>query len=207
VTTTVPDPTVTTGTPTPDAAPTTPLVAPTTPVPAVTTPLAAPTTQAPTTPPPADDGDPEITLPTALPTDLIPGLPKERLALSQRCVTGGVEWTVTNISKKATGYAWLDTNLAWGIHVLAPGQSAHLAKGFAVLVIPLSAKTGLPINLPLIDISHCGGSFPGGKATVPPVGQLPISLGGGSGTTPTAATLPVATEATPVVTNNIHFTG
>ncbi|MGF7234699.1 MAG: hypothetical protein ACQSGP_07045 [Frankia sp.] len=180
---------------------------------------AAPTDTPTTSPPPAaEDGDTPITLPTvlpiAIPTDLLAGLPKQRLALSQRCVSGGVEWTVTNISKQKTGYAWLDTNLAWGIHVLAPGESGHLAKGFAVLVVPLSGKTGLPINLPLIDISHCGGSFPGGK-TLPPISKLPISLGGGApaaggsggGAAAAPGSVPVAPAATPVVTTNVHFTG
>lgn len=215
VTATTPAPEVT-GTTAPAAAPTTPIAAPTTPD--VATPVPGeptPSDLATTSPPPAaGDGDTPITLPTdlpiAIPTDLLAGLPKQRLKLSQACVSGGVQWTVTNISKQATGYAWLDTNLAWGIHVLAPGESGHLAKGFAVLVIPLSGKTGLPINLPLIDISHCGGSFPGGK-TLPPISKLPISLGGGvpagGGTVPAGGSVPAAPAATPVVTTNVHFTG
>jgi hypothetical protein len=191
------------------APPTTPPVDPletTTPTPAVTDTGAAPTA----TPTSTDSPTPASILPSGFPTDLIPtgllptDLPellKSDIKLHGVCGPKGVIWTLTNVTTSKIGYAFIDTNLTWGLGVLPGGATVPLsAHGLAVLAIPLNAASGLPYKLPTIGIMFCGKI---GGGTTPPVGLVPPV----GGVTPVSQTAPPATVATPIVTSNVHFTG
>lgn len=188
--TSTPD-TAVTDTPTPTGEPTEQPAAP------ETTPATEPTD----TPDPNEE-DPVIIpteLPTAFPT-AFPTFPKQPIKLSQTCSGRTGTWTLTNVTTHKVGYAWVDTKLAFGVDVLQAGESVRLGHGFAVLAIALSSKSFLPVNLPLIALSKCG-DVPAFGAKAPPASALPISSPGAS-----AAPLPAAPAATPVVTD-VHFTG
>ncbi|WP_239311314.1 hypothetical protein [Frankia sp. Cj3] len=154
-----------------------------------------------------------------LPTDLsLDNLVPQPLTLSFTCGPHGPVWTLKNTSARAYGFAWIDTDVNYNFGEIGAGKTVSLNSSADVVIAGAFDVTtqDVVLAIPAFAIADCAttttasptaastnGAGAGGGA-----GGGGGGGGGGTTTVPVSTTsAPVATPATAVVTDKVHYTG
>ncbi|WP_239331417.1 hypothetical protein [Frankia sp. CiP3] len=150
-----------------------------------------------------------------LPSDLsLDNLVPQPLTLSFTCGSHGPVWTLKNTSARAYGFAWIDTDVNYNFGEIGAGKTVSLNSSADVVIAGAFDVTtqDVVLAIPAFAIADCATTTTASPTATSTTG---VGAGGGAGgagggttTVPVSTTsAPVATPATAVVTDKVHYTG